>query len=231
MQVFSVMAKSAAGSSMYKSRSEADIVMTMLIGREIGLPPMQCLNGGIHNINGKVELSARTMCYMIRRAGHSIKVVKLNRTECVLQGTRCDNGDSMPASFSMEDAQLAGLMSNPTWKKYPEDMLYSRALTRLARRLFADVIGEAYIEGEISGKEPVEKRIAETVAYDVEVTPEPSIEERFKAFVASFPEDQRFKVQRFLEEKAEVLKKDMSYMLSYAEQNREKLEKIVSELK
>ena len=35
------------------------------------------------------------------------------------------------------------------WKRTPEDMLYARCISRLARQLFSDCIGIGYIEGEI----------------------------------------------------------------------------------
>jgi hypothetical protein len=48
-------------------------------------------------------------------------------------------------------AQKAGLIKEKGgWKRTPEDMLYARCVSRLARQLFSDVIGIGYIEGEIS---------------------------------------------------------------------------------
>jgi hypothetical protein len=55
----------------------------------------------------------------------------------------------MQASFTIEDARAAGLANRDVWKAYTEDMLFSRALSRLARRLFSDCIQNCYIEGEI----------------------------------------------------------------------------------
>ena len=39
------------------------------------------------------------------------------------------------------------------WEKYASDMLFARCISRLARRLFADVISTAYVEGEIDREE------------------------------------------------------------------------------
>lgn len=58
------------------------------------------------------------------------------------------------------------------WAKYPEDMIYARALSRLARRLFADVIGTAYVEGEIR-EEKLEMSDAVVIDEDPELPPEP----------------------------------------------------------
>lgn len=152
MLVFNTMAKQAVASQLYRGiGTEAAVMMNMLAARELGLPPMLALNGGLNVINGKMEISARAMNAMIRRAGHSLQEKVSNETECTLVGTRRDNGDTCTATFSIDEAKQAGLIkTGGGWTKWPKDMLYARCLSRLARRLFADVIGVGYIEGEIS---------------------------------------------------------------------------------
>lgn len=145
-----LMAKAAHESGLYNViGGQARILMILLTGKELGISPMIALNGGIWNIQGKIEVSARCMNSMIRRAGHSINIVRSDSSKCTLLGKRKD-GDSFECSFSIEDASKAGLTTRDNWKKYPEDMLYNRCMSRLARRLFPDVIGESYVRGEIS---------------------------------------------------------------------------------
>jgi hypothetical protein len=145
-----IVSRNAAACGLYTGvGSEQKIFMVLLAARELGIMPMQALNGGIWNIQGKIEISSRLMNAMIRRAGHSIKIVECNGKICILEGTRADNNDTFRSQFTIEDAHAAGLANRPTWKAYAEDMLYSRAMSRLARRLFSDVIGTAYVEGEI----------------------------------------------------------------------------------
>ena len=166
-----VIANTAMQSQLYAGvGSEQKIFCILLAARELGIPPMQALNGGLWNIKGRVELSPRLMSAMIRRAGHSIDIVSLNDEECTLVGKRGDNGDTHTAKFSMEDARRAGLAGKDAWKTYADDMLYNRAMSRLGRRLFADVIGTAYIEGEISGapKEDKESKIEQLPVEAVE---------------------------------------------------------------
>lgn len=156
-QMLQVIAKNAYDSGLYAGvGQQAKIFMVMLAARELGISPMLALNGGIWNIQGKIEISARLMNGLIRRAGHSIKIIVSNDTECRLLGKRSD-GDSFETSFTMEDATKAGLAAGNVWKKYPADMLYNRCMSRLARRLFPDVIGTAYVEGEIREAKEVEK--------------------------------------------------------------------------
>jgi len=133
----------------YAKMGELGIFTILQKARSVGLNPLDALNGAMYFVNGKVELSANTMNYMIRAKGHSItKDPKSNHEICILHGKRADNGDTWTASFSIKEAKAAGIYKN-TWEKYPEDMLFARALTRLARQLFPDVIKGCYVEGEI----------------------------------------------------------------------------------
>ena len=108
-------------------------------------------------VNGKVEMQSILMAKMIRQAGHSFTPGKeCDNNICVLHGKRKDNGDTWKVSFTIDEAKRAGIYrENGPWGKYPEDMLYSRALSRLARRLFPDVIGNCYVQGEISEAPPL----------------------------------------------------------------------------
>lgn len=155
MMVYHTMAKSACESKMYKGIGEqAGVMMIMLAARELGIPPMQALNGGLNIIQGKVEISARMMNALIRKSGHQITIKESTDASCVLVGKRCDTGESQETSFTIADAQKAGLIkTGGGWTKFPKDMCFARALSRLARQLFSDVIGIGYVEGEIKAIE------------------------------------------------------------------------------
>jgi hypothetical protein len=157
LQSVALIARTAHASQMYSGvGGEARIMMILLAAKELGVGPCQALNGGIWAIQGKIEISARLMNGLIRRAGHSIKIVRSDDECCTLLGTRTD-GDSFQVSFTKADAEKAGLWGSNTGKKYPADMLYNRCMSRLGRRLFSDVIGQCYIEGEIKEAKDVEK--------------------------------------------------------------------------
>lgn len=151
LMVFQTMAKQAVGSKLYRGIGDEFAVMTiMLAARELDIPPMAALNGGINIINGKTEIAARMMGALIMRRGHTIRVESSTPEQCTLVGIRADNGEKHRETFTYEEAKNAGLIKDGGgWKKWPKDMCYARALSRLARRLFPDVIGMGYIEGEI----------------------------------------------------------------------------------
>jgi hypothetical protein len=147
--VYNTIAKSAVDSKMYGRLDQAAVMTIMLSARELGIPPMQALNGGLNIIQGKVEISASMMSALIRRAGHSIITVESTDEVCTLRGQRADNGDIATVSYTLAEAQRAGLVKpGGGWAKNPADMCYARAISRLKRQLFAD-IGVGYVEGEI----------------------------------------------------------------------------------
>jgi len=151
LMVYNTWAKTAVESQMYRGiGKEAGVMMIMLAAREYGIKPAQALNGGLQIIEGKVELSARMMSALIRKAGHELKIED-GENFCKVWGKRRDTGEEHEVKYTMEMAQRAGLIKDKgAWKKTQEDMLYNRAMSRLARRLFSDVIGVGYVQGEIS---------------------------------------------------------------------------------
>ena len=111
---------------------------SIMLGRELGLRPMQSMNM-IDVVNGRATLSAELQVAMIRETGHSIRLEELNANAATVTGTRHDNGDSISFTFTMEMAERAGLAGKRNWQQYPEAMLWARAVSMLARMLFADV--------------------------------------------------------------------------------------------
>lgn len=185
------MAKKAADSRLFQALGgEPGIVSVMLYARELGLPPMQAISGGLNVVKGKVELSARTINSMIRRAGHSLKILEHTDEVCRIVGKRRDTGEEYESSFSITDAKRAGIYAN-TWERYPRDMVFNRAVSRLGRVLFPDVIGNSYVEGEI--KEAIEVDAEPTITVPVmERPPVPKInrEEKPKPKVKPKPKDE-----------------------------------------
>lgn len=200
MVVFHTMAETAVSSKMYKGIGEkAGVMMIMLSAREMNIPPMQALNGGLNIINGKVEISARIMSGLIRRAKHRIVVTECTDTLCVLQGKRGDTGDTLTTSFSLAEAHKAGLVkAGGGWIKFPKDMCFARALSRLARQLFSDVVGMGYVEGEINQTAEIDNNDIQQVILEHDINPVQGEEENVyvSKFVLQFdPQDQQMAIE------------------------------------
>jgi hypothetical protein len=162
-----VMAKQAVDSTfVQKLGGFAGAFSIAMYARELNVPIMSALFGGFSNIMGKITIAPQLMNAMIRRAGHKLKIDS-NDQRCIVEGTRKDTGEKCEVSFSLEDARKAGLVkASGGWEKYPSDMCFARALSRLARRLFPDVIGMAYVEGELDEVEEKEEEKEEVTIID-----------------------------------------------------------------
>lgn len=171
LQMLRELAKDAVKSGSYQL-TESQIFNVMLSARDFGVSPMKAINGGFNVINGKISMSTALMADRIRKDGHSIKIIEWTSQKCVIIGKRKDNDDSVKFEFTMEDAQLAGLVGSATWKKYPKAMLYNRAMSQLARVLFPDVVGNCYSEEEgeeirKASENPAKEPEIETVSKEV----------------------------------------------------------------
>jgi hypothetical protein len=217
--VIKSIATTAHASGLYNTvGGEAKILMILLAAQDLGIKPTVALNGGIWNIQGKIEISARLMTSMIRKAGHSISIKQCDSKACIMIGKRADNGDTMEASFTIDDAHKAGLANRDVWKKYAEDMLYSRCISRLARRLFADVIGTAYVEGEIRDLETINlvpggKESELDYMEEVKVDKEKEENKMLNEFIAQYPDEIVENIETYLAVLRDNWKKPLSYVI------------------
>jgi hypothetical protein len=123
--------------------SFADVVATVKIGQELGIPPLTSLNE-LFVVNGSVSMSAKMAAALARRQGAYFHVEQETDVAYVTVHQVLPNGDLFNAgtySFSMEDAEAAGLdESTPAWTKYPKDMLVNRAMTRAVKFAFPQAV-------------------------------------------------------------------------------------------
>lgn len=145
------------------------IMGCMVYGDALGLHPAIALKE-IHVIDGKVGLSGALMLAKIREAGHKVKFVTMRDADggfigVTAQGERIammkEGRKLVPTtveedewSFTIADAHTAGLLpqesAKAAWNRYPQAMCRWRAVSGLARFLFADVFagGAVYVPEE-----------------------------------------------------------------------------------
>jgi hypothetical protein len=164
MDVIFQMTKSAHESKyLDKLGGAAGVFSIALYAREMGIPIMTALFGGMQNVQGKITMSAEMMHSLIRQAGHKVEILVCDQKQCSLKGVRKDTGETYTSTFTMDDAKRAGLVrSGGSYDKYADDMLFARALTKLRRRLFPDVGTRSYVDGELDDiKEEAQKAAKE----------------------------------------------------------------------
>jgi hypothetical protein len=144
--------------------SQAQAIVKVMAGAELGLPPFASM-AGIHIVQGKPVLGSNVVATLVKNDPRYDYRVKVSTdTECVL--TWYEDGKVVgESSFTMVEAQNAGLTGKAVWKQYPSDLLFARAVTRGARRFAPGVFGgspvytpeelnvdvdeDGYIEGEV----------------------------------------------------------------------------------
>lgn len=144
------IAKMVGASGLFGVRGTADAFTIMLTGRSLNLDVMTSLRA-IHVVEGKPTLSADLMLAICRRSPtcEFFKLIESNSERCVYAAKKVGDSEVYQEEFTIEDAARAELLSRKAWKKYPEQMLRARCLSKLARREFPGLLMGMYTPDEI----------------------------------------------------------------------------------
>jgi len=134
-------------------KSGEDFAAIVLIGRELGMSTMAACRH-LRCIKGTVTEAADSQLARYKTAGGRARFEHLDDTKAVLW-LRHPNGDEHTETFTMEDAQRAGLGSNDNYKKHPKAMLRSRAITAGLKSIGWDGAVGLYDPEEIVDVEPI----------------------------------------------------------------------------
>lgn len=138
------MAKKLMETKHYQKIGEDGIFAICMAAQANGIDQRNALNGEMYYVQGRVGMAAEAMNKYIRMAGHSVSLVKLDDTGCTIRGKRKDTGDTAEITFGIEDMKSAG----KNYDKNKKDMFWARALSRLKRILFPDILTKIYEKGE-----------------------------------------------------------------------------------
>jgi len=120
------------------AKQQAQAVVKVLAGRELGIGPVASMTG-IHIVQGKPTIGANIIAALVK-ADPRYDYRIASHTDDACDVAFFENGKEVGHStFTMDDAKKAGLVSNPTWQKYPRNMLFSRAMSNGARWYCPDV--------------------------------------------------------------------------------------------
>jgi len=143
-------------------------------GLECGLAPLQALQS-IAVINGKPSMYGDALLAMVRADSRCLGVHEEQKdglAVCIIKRKHSDGSiEEVKRTFSMKQAQQAGLSNRPTWKAYPQRMLQHRARGNAIRDAFPDVI-----HGLISTEEAQDYDEPKDVTPQQEAVAPPTIE-------------------------------------------------------
>ena len=130
-------------------KTAAAVVVILQKGRELGIPPMQAING-IHVIKGKPTCSSDLMMALIYRdhGDNALRWTETTNESVTLAYQR--RGWSEPSRFTWTKADTErAQIRNENNGKYPGAMLRARCVSAVARMAFNDTIGGMYLPSEI----------------------------------------------------------------------------------
>lgn len=148
------VARLMSASGFFKDANhQAQAFAKIMTGRDLGLPASVSLRE-IVMVQGKPTLSANLVAAMIKASGkYRYKILVWTNTECQIEFLEKMDGkweSQGVSSFTIEDAKKADLLKNPTWQKFPRNMLFARATTNGARLYCGDVfLGGVYTPDEL----------------------------------------------------------------------------------
>ena len=119
-----------------------------------------------HIINGKPVLKSEIMLARFQAAGGKVEYHEYT-TESVSVTFTHPQGGSLKVTWNIQDAKRAGLLGNPTWQKYPKQMLSNRVISEGIRRTYPGVLSGCYTPEEISDISV--QVIAETASEPIQV--------------------------------------------------------------
>jgi len=150
----SLMAKAIAESKLFGIQTPAQALALGLLCQAEGRHPAEAARD-YHIINGKPSLKSEAMLARFQQAGG--KVDWHEYTHESVSGTFSHpQGGSLKVSWTMQDATRAGLTGNPTWKKFPRQMLKARCISEAVRGIFPGVLSGLYAPEEVGEFTPVQ---------------------------------------------------------------------------
>jgi len=162
----------AASGYFADAREAAQAIVKIHAGRELGIGPVASMTG-IFMVKGRVTFSANTMGALIKRSRprYDYRVLKLDDITCVIEFFQ-DGQVCGQSSFTMDDSRKAGLLTNSTWKGFPRNMLFSRAMSNGCKWFCPDIFtGPIYTPDELG--HAVDPETGEAII-DAEPDPQPT---------------------------------------------------------
>jgi hypothetical protein len=108
--------------------NEYSALASIEAGRELGVPPIMAL-GTIYPIKGRLVIESKTMLALFHQRGGSSQWVKRTAEVAELK-LALPGREPETFTYTIQEAQRAGLTKKDNWMNYPGDMLVARCISR-----------------------------------------------------------------------------------------------------
>jgi len=149
-------------------------ITKIMAGQELGLAPFASMRA-VHVIEGNATLSSNTMAAMVKASPkYDYEIVSKDNMACEIKFIEMRDGDRHDLgiqSFTIEDAQTAGLAHKNNWKNHPEAMIFARCVSNGVRTYCPDVFSgmAVYTPEELEAPVKVEGNRVEAPTADKKV--------------------------------------------------------------
>lgn len=116
----------------------AEVFGAILYGHELHLAPLQALQA-LDSIDGRPTLKAEALRALFFRDGHRLEVIAWDDKKCTVRAERRDGLSSVEVTYTIGDAQIAGLANKRNWRTSPKSMLYARATAMAIKAVAPDI--------------------------------------------------------------------------------------------
>lgn len=154
------IAKVFYDSGIFKDiHSEAQALVKILAGREMGLSPIQSMQN-IDIIKGNITYSSKIIAAMIKESNgkYDYKIKKSDDKECVIEFFRNNESQGL-STFGEKEAIKAGLISEndikDNYRHYSELMYFYRALAHGVKKYLPDVLNGRGITEDFTILQPL----------------------------------------------------------------------------
>ena len=157
------LAEALHKSTLWKTGSIEQALAVILMGRGLGIGPTTALSNIIISA-GKPTLGASLVGALIQKSGkYGYTVTEMTDQQVSVEFFERPTLTSAPgagrrplgvSTFTLQDAQRAGLAQSQTWRSYPRNLLLARAITNGARWYCPEVFGGAIYDPEELGAAP-----------------------------------------------------------------------------
>lgn len=160
-------------------KTKAQAAVKILAGKELGLTPFQSM-ASIYIVSGRLSLTSQAMSSLIKKSNkYDYLVTKIDETECSIDFFSIDNNEKTKigtSTFNLKDAARCGLANKETFKSYPRNLLFARALSNGARFYCPDAICGYYESSEVEDIFSINNKKTITINKDGEVLNEGNME-------------------------------------------------------
>jgi len=141
------MAVAVAGSGLFGVKTKEQALSLMLIAQAEGLHPAIAARD-YHIIDGRPALKADAMMARFQQAGGRVRWFKVDTAEVSAEFSH-PHGGRVTITWTLADAQRAGVAGKGNWLKYPRQMLRARVISEGIRTVYPGVCIGVYTPEEV----------------------------------------------------------------------------------